>query len=151
MKIDADTQDTSPVTLAAARAEFAADVTYLDTATFGLPPRRSWAALQQALAQWRAGTADAVAYDLPLAAARSSYARLAGVDPSVVAVGSQVSVFAGLIRVHGQVAGGPGGHGDWLGERKLGRRRGTCRAERCRAAHDWKVGGDVGARCGRAG
>ncbi len=33
----------------------------------------------------------------PLAAARSSYARLAGVDPSVVAVGSQVSVFAGLI------------------------------------------------------
>ncbi len=70
---------------------------YLDTATFGLPPRRSWAALQQALARWRAGTADAVAYDLPLAAARSSYAHLAGVDPSVVAVGSQVSVFAGLI------------------------------------------------------
>jgi hypothetical protein len=97
MKIDADTQDASPVTLAAARAEFDADVTYLDTATFGLPPRRSWAALQQALAQWRAGTADAVAYDLPLAAARSSYAHLAGVDPSVVAVGSQVSVFAGLI------------------------------------------------------
>jgi selenocysteine lyase/cysteine desulfurase len=72
-------------------------VTYLDTATFGLPPRRSWTALQQALAQWRADTAQAVAYDLPLAAARSSYARLAGVDPSVVAVGSQVSVFAGLI------------------------------------------------------
>jgi kynureninase len=56
-----------------------------------------WAALQQALAQWRAGTADAVGYDLPLAAARSSYAHLAGVDPSAVAVGSQVSVFAGLI------------------------------------------------------
>lgn len=89
------TQAPSPP--AAARAEFDADVTYLDTATFGLPPRRSWAALQQALAQWRAGTAQAVAYDLPLAAARSSYARLAGVDPSVVAVGSQVSVFAGLI------------------------------------------------------
>src|SRR5271154_2809913 len=99
MKIDADAQD-SPVTPAAARAEFDAAVTYLDTATFGLPPRRSWAALQQALAQWRAGTADAVAYDLPLAAARSSYAHLAGVDPSVVAVGSQVSVFAGLIAVN---------------------------------------------------
>jgi hypothetical protein len=38
----------------------------------------------------------AAAYDLPLAAARSSYAHLAGVDRSV-AVGSQVSVFAGLI------------------------------------------------------
>jgi selenocysteine lyase/cysteine desulfurase len=97
MKIDTDTLDASPVTLAAARAEFDAAVTYLDTATFGLPPRRSWAALQQALAQWRAGTAQAAAYDLPLAAARSSYARLAGVDPSVVAAGSQVSVFAGLI------------------------------------------------------
>jgi kynureninase len=97
MTINADAQDASPVTLAAARAEFDAAVTYLDTATFGLPPRRSWAALQQALAQWRAGTADAVAYDLPLAAARSSYAHLAGVDSSVVAVGSQVSVFAGLI------------------------------------------------------
>jgi selenocysteine lyase/cysteine desulfurase len=97
MTIDADAQDASPLALAAARAEFDADVTYLDTATFGLPPRRSWTALQQALAQWRAGTADAVAYDLPLAAARSSYAHLAGVDPSVVAVGSQVSVFAGLI------------------------------------------------------
>jgi hypothetical protein len=48
MTIDADAQDASPVTLAAARAEFDADVTYLDTATFGLPPRRSWAALQQA-------------------------------------------------------------------------------------------------------
>jgi len=67
-------QDASPVTLAAARAEFDADVTYLDTVTFGLPPRRSWAAIQRALAQWWAGTADAVAYDLPLAAARSSYA-----------------------------------------------------------------------------
>jgi len=97
MTIDADADDAIPGTLAAARAEFDADVTYLDTAAFGLPPRRSWTALQQALAQWRAGTAQAVAYDLPLAAARSSYARLAGVDPSVVAVGSQVSVFAGLI------------------------------------------------------
>lgn len=69
MTTGADAQDASPVTLAAARAEFDADVTYLDTATFGLP----------------------------LAAARSSYAGLVGVDPSAVAVGSQVSVFARLI------------------------------------------------------
>jgi selenocysteine lyase/cysteine desulfurase len=97
MTRDAEAQDPDPVTLAAARAEFDADVTYLDTATFGLPPRRSWAALQEALKQWRAGTADPAAYDLQLAAARSSYARLVGADPSAVAVGSQVSVFAGLI------------------------------------------------------
>ena len=41
MTIDADAQDASPATLAAARAEFDADATYLDTATFGLPPRCS--------------------------------------------------------------------------------------------------------------
>jgi kynureninase len=97
MKIDAIAGDVSPLTLAAARAEFDADMTYLDTAAFGLPPRRSWLALQQALAQWRAGTADAVAYDVPVAAARSAYARLVSVDPSAVAVRSQVSMFAGLI------------------------------------------------------
>jgi hypothetical protein len=49
-------------------------VTHLDTATFGLPPRRSWVELQQALAHWRAGTAQAIAYDLPLPAARSANA-----------------------------------------------------------------------------
>jgi selenocysteine lyase/cysteine desulfurase len=97
MKIDTAGHDASPVTVTAAQAEFDAGVTYLDTATFGLPPRRSWVALQQALAQWRAGTADAVAYDLPVAAARSAYAHLVSVDPSAVAVGSQVSMFAGLI------------------------------------------------------
>lgn len=37
MKIDAIAEDASPLTLAAARAEFDADVTYLDTAAFGLP------------------------------------------------------------------------------------------------------------------
>ena len=97
MKIDAVAQDESPVTRAAARTEFHAEVTYLDTASFGLPPRRSWMVRQHALAQWRAGIADPVTYDLPLAAARSSYAHLAGMDPSLVAMGSQVSVFARLI------------------------------------------------------
>ncbi len=78
-------------------SEFAATVTFLNTATYGLAPRRSWVALQQAQADWRAGTADPVAYDLPIAAARSAYARLVGVDVARVAVGSQVSVFAGLV------------------------------------------------------
>jgi selenocysteine lyase/cysteine desulfurase len=88
---------TGMVTPDAARDEFATEVTYLDTATMGLPPRRSWLALQEALAGWQAGTADAVGYDRPLAEARRSYANLVGVRPSAVAVGSQVSVFAGLI------------------------------------------------------
>ena len=37
MTLHAVAQDASPVTLAAVRAEFDADVTYLDTATFGHP------------------------------------------------------------------------------------------------------------------
>ncbi len=84
-----------PIT--AARAEFVPDVTYLDTASLGLPPRRSVEALRAAEDRWRAGRADARGYDEPLANARKSYAALVGVDPSAVAVGSQVSVFAGLI------------------------------------------------------
>src|SRR5260370_34168946 len=68
MKIDATAEDVGPLTPAAARAEFDADLTYLDTAAVGLPPRRSWMALQQALAQWRGGTAAAAAYDVAVGA-----------------------------------------------------------------------------------
>ncbi len=83
--------------LAAARGEFAADVIFLNTATLGLPPQRCVRALQHALEAWRAGTVDPVAYDELVAAARATYADLVGVDPRWVAVGSQVSVFAGLV------------------------------------------------------
>lgn len=95
---DAAAEDTAgTITPAAARAEFGAEVTYLDTATMGLPPQRSLLDLREALAQWRAGTADAVGYDRPLAEARRSYARLVNVSPAMVAAGSQVSVFTGLV------------------------------------------------------
>ncbi len=70
---------------------------YLNTASLGLPPRRSLQALQEVLTQWRAGRASPPDYDEPLAAARASYAALVGVDRANVAVGSQVSVFAGLV------------------------------------------------------
>src|SRR5260370_15469 len=68
MKIDATAEGVGPLTPAAARAEFDADLTYLDTAAVGLPPRRSWMALQQALAQWRAGPPPAGTHDAPAAA-----------------------------------------------------------------------------------
>ncbi|HYP46965.1 MAG TPA: aminotransferase class V-fold PLP-dependent enzyme [Propionibacteriaceae bacterium] len=84
-------------TIEVAQAQFDAEVTYLNTATMGLLPRCGWEALQQALTQWRAGTANPVAYDASLASARTDFARLTGVDPATVAVGSQVSVFAGLV------------------------------------------------------
>ena len=83
--------------LAAARQEFAAEVTYLNTASVGLPPLRSRVALLEALDQWRAGRADPPSYDVSVNAARAAYAGLVGVDASDVAVGGQVSVFAGVV------------------------------------------------------
>jgi selenocysteine lyase/cysteine desulfurase len=83
--------------LAAVQAEFDPEVVYLNTATLGLPPRRCLEAAQAVLGQWRAGTASPLDYDVPIEAARSRYATLVSVDPSAVALGSQVSVFAGLV------------------------------------------------------
>jgi len=84
-------------TVAAARLEFDAEGVYLNTASSGLPPRRSQEAMQKVLTQWRVGRAKAPDHDVSLSAARSSYAGLVGVEPSTVAVGSQVSVFVGLV------------------------------------------------------
>ncbi|WP_416418279.1 aminotransferase class V-fold PLP-dependent enzyme [Paenarthrobacter aromaticivorans] len=83
--------------LAAAQGEFSAKGTYLNTASLGLPPSRSLRALQEALEQWRCGTASPPDYDVHLESARASYAGLVGLQASSVAVGSQVSVFAGLV------------------------------------------------------
>ena len=83
--------------LARAQAEFAAETVYLNTASLGLPPRRSLTALHEAVEQWRTGRADPPDYDAPLTRARATYAGLVGVDPGTVSVGSQASVFAGLV------------------------------------------------------
>jgi selenocysteine lyase/cysteine desulfurase len=83
--------------LAAARAEFEPQVVYLDTATLGLPPRRALAAIQHELRQWQHGRSRPGDFDRVVAAARHSFAALVGVDPDRVAVGPQVSVFAGLV------------------------------------------------------
>lgn len=85
------------LTVAQAQQEFVARGTYLNTATLGLPPTRSWEALRRTLEAWRIGDADPVAYDHVLSSARCSYARMVGVDPGSVGVGSQVSAFAGVI------------------------------------------------------
>lgn len=92
------TATTDPVTIdPAIRDEFTADVTYLNSATMGLPPRRTVEALTRSVAEWRAGRAQAPAYDRAVASARESFAALTRVPPGWVATGSQVSVFAGLV------------------------------------------------------
>jgi len=80
-----------------ARAQFGPEVVYCNTATLGLPPRRTIAALESALAEWRTGRADAVAFDLAVARARAAFAGLVGVGSGSVAIGSVVSPFVGLV------------------------------------------------------
>src|SRR3954454_12105859 len=88
---------TTTLSVAAAREEFSPGGVYLNTASLGLPPRRSLTALHEALDAWQAGRAQPPDYDEPVARARATFAGLVGVDPGRVAVGSQVSVFAGLV------------------------------------------------------
>ena len=70
---------------------------YLDTASFGLPPAPVVAAVRADLDRWAAGEAGPLAYDAPVDAARASYARLLNAPVESVAIGSQVSVMAGLV------------------------------------------------------
>lgn len=80
-----------------ARTQFDSEVVYCNTATLGLPPRRTIDALESALADWRTGRADAVAFDRSVERSRSAFAGLVGVDTGSVAIGSVVSPFVGLV------------------------------------------------------
>jgi selenocysteine lyase/cysteine desulfurase len=53
--------------------------------------------MRQAIDTWQAGAADLAVYDEAVTASRAAYARLVGVDPSWVAVGSQASALVGLV------------------------------------------------------
>ena len=70
---------------------------YLNTASCGLPPRPTVDALTAIHRDWAAGRVAAAQFDEDVTAARSSYARLVGVDPTWVAVGHQVSPLVGLV------------------------------------------------------
>ena len=64
---------------------------YLNTASFGLPPQPGWDALQEALAEWRAGAISWEGWGAATEAARAAFARIVGVPVADVTVGSQVS------------------------------------------------------------
>jgi selenocysteine lyase/cysteine desulfurase len=70
---------------------------YCNTASFGLPPRPAWEALQAALADWRGGRTSWERWSQSTGSARESFARLVGVAPERVAAGTTVSELAGAI------------------------------------------------------
>jgi selenocysteine lyase/cysteine desulfurase len=88
---------TEPAPALDATARFAVDPGYLDTASVGVPPVETVEAMREALAEWAAGRARPQDYDPLVVAARSAFARLVGIAPERVCVGSQVSALAGLV------------------------------------------------------
>ena len=64
---------------------------WLNTASYGLPPRPAWEALQAALSEWRVGAMSWEPWDESTTRSRESFARLVGADAADVFVGSTVS------------------------------------------------------------
>jgi selenocysteine lyase/cysteine desulfurase len=68
-----------------------ADPGWLNTASYGLPPRPVWEALQAALDRWRVGQGSWPEWTLETDRSRAAFARLVGVPEADVAVGAAVS------------------------------------------------------------
>ena len=83
--------------LAAAKELWEPESIYLNTASYGLPPRPAFDELTSVLADWRAGRTSWEPWGEAAEASRGSFARLAGVSPSEVSIGTTVSNFVGLI------------------------------------------------------
>ena len=71
---------------------------YLDTATYGLAPLPTTAAMRHALAAWEAGTARWIEdWDVVAEVARRDFAEIVGVDPANVALLPAASVGVGIV------------------------------------------------------
>ncbi|MGI9185365.1 MAG: aminotransferase class V-fold PLP-dependent enzyme [Solirubrobacteraceae bacterium] len=68
---------------------------YCNTASYGLPPRPGWDALQSALADWHGGRTSWEEWGQSTERSRAAFARLVGVENERVAVGSTVSELIG--------------------------------------------------------
>ncbi|GAB3938137.1 aminotransferase class V-fold PLP-dependent enzyme [Kribbella albertanoniae] len=64
---------------------------WLNTASYGLPPRPAWEALQAALGDWWVGATSWEPWDESTTRTRESFARLLGADAADVFIGSTVS------------------------------------------------------------
>lgn len=88
---------TPQLTIAQAREQWSPAGVYLNTASYGLPPRDGFAALQAALADWRAGRTSWEHWGDSSERARGAFAAMVGAAREQVAIGANVSVFMGLI------------------------------------------------------
>jgi selenocysteine lyase/cysteine desulfurase len=79
-----------------ARGHFTAPPGYLAACTQGLPLRETVAASRSELELWEHGEATPAHYGDAVERSRNAFARIAGVTPDRVAIGSQVSVLVSL-------------------------------------------------------
>ena len=85
------------LTIEEAQRAFTAGVAYLNTATYGLPPRAAHEAMLAAERDRAAGLMAPPALDEAVTRSREAFARLLGVPAARVACGPQVSYFTGLV------------------------------------------------------
>ncbi|MEV0388442.1 aminotransferase class V-fold PLP-dependent enzyme [Nonomuraea sp. NPDC050643] len=64
---------------------------WLNTASYGLPPRRAFDELQAVLTEWRHGSSDWKPWDASVGRSRAAFARLVGAPTADVSVSSTVS------------------------------------------------------------
>src|SRR4051812_48969888 len=83
--------------IAELRSLWSPDLVYLDTATYGLPPRPTLEAARQALDDWRDGRGRWERWNDAADRARALFARLVRIPEDRVAVGSTVSALVGAI------------------------------------------------------
>ena len=83
--------------IADAQLLWSAEPGWLNTATYGLPPRPAWDAVQSVLADWRSGQTSWEKWGESTERSRESFARLVGVRTAQVAVGATVSELIGLV------------------------------------------------------
>ncbi|GAA3870694.1 aminotransferase class V-fold PLP-dependent enzyme [Leifsonia kafniensis] len=85
------------LSLAEAQSRYSGGRGYLAACTLGLPSRDTVDAIAADTAAWAGARASAAGYGDVVEDVRSSFAELVGVDCSRVAIGSQVSVMAGML------------------------------------------------------
>ncbi len=83
--------------LAEAQKLFEPEGVYLNTASYGLPPRPAWDELQDVLDQWHHGKTSWEAWGESTGRARRAFARLVGAREEDVAEGASVSQLLGLV------------------------------------------------------
>jgi selenocysteine lyase/cysteine desulfurase len=88
---DDPTASTSRLTIAQARTEWDVHRTFLDTCSYGPPPRRAWDAMQRSLDEWRAGSVPWQTWAESVDTSRELFGRLVGVPADQVATGAAVS------------------------------------------------------------